>query len=81
MPGPNEQDAWACGGCGEGVLRPRDIAGTVMYHRDDLKVRIRQELVIPVCDVCGDMTLDDAQTSALDQALQDASAGGQSDSA
>lgn len=72
MPIHNEQNARPCGGCGEGVLRPRDIAGTVMQHRDDPRVRIRRGLVVPVCDVCGDMTLDESHTIALDDALEDA---------
>lgn len=72
MMNAKKQGARACGGCGEGLLRPTNIAGTVMQHRDDPRVRIRRDLVVPVCDVCGDMALDDAHTTALDEALEDA---------
>ena len=58
--------ARACGSCGEGMLRPASVAGMVMEHRDDPRVRIRRNLVLPVCDVCGDMALDAVQTDALD---------------
>lgn len=64
--------ARACGSCGEGMLRPASVAGMVMEHRDDPRVRIRSALVLPVCDVCGDMALDAAQTAALEEALEEA---------
>jgi hypothetical protein len=60
----------ACGGCGQGMLRPTSVMGMVMGHRDDPRVRIREELFLPVCDVCGDMALDGPQTAALDDALE-----------
>jgi hypothetical protein len=63
-------DGRACGGCGMGMLRPTNVAGMVMDHRDDPKVRIRDDLILPVCDVCGDMALDLAHTKALDAALE-----------
>jgi hypothetical protein len=61
----------ACGSCGEGMLRPTSLLGRSMDHRDDPRVRIRHELVLPVCDVCGDMALDEAQTDALENALEE----------
>jgi hypothetical protein len=60
----------ACGGCGMGMLRPTNVAGMVMDHRDDPHVRIRDDLILQVCDVCGDMALDLADTEALDAALE-----------
>lgn len=60
----------ACGGCGEGMLRPTNVAGMVMDYRDDPRVRIRDDLVLPVCDACGDMTFTHAQAAALDEALE-----------
>ena len=60
----------ACGGCGEGMLRPANVVGMVMGYRDDPHVRIRDDLVLPVCDACGDMALDEAQTISLDDALE-----------
>lgn len=66
------QKSRPCGGCGEGMLRPTDLSGTRMEHRDDPRVRIRQRLVLPVCDVCGDMALDEEQTAALENALDQA---------
>jgi hypothetical protein len=62
----------ACGSCGEGMLRPTSITGTTMEYRDDPRVRIRRDLVLPVCDACGDMALDEEQTIALDDALEEA---------
>lgn len=59
----------ACGGCGEGMLRPTNVVGMVMGHRDDSRVRILDELILPVCDVCGDMALNQEQTKALDAVL------------
>lgn len=60
----------SCGGCGMGMLRPTNVAGMVMGHRDDPRVRIREELALPVCDVCGDMALNAEHTDALDAALE-----------
>jgi len=54
------------------MLRPTNVAGFVMPHRDDPHVRIREDLVLPVCDVCGDMTFTEAQAAALDDALESA---------
>lgn len=72
MPNVAVMKARACGSCGEGMLRPTSVAGTAMEHRDDPRVRILRHLVLPVCDVCGDMALDAAQTAALDDALEEA---------
>lgn len=60
----------SCGGCGQGMQRLTNVAGLVMHHRDDPRVRIRQDLLLPVCDVCGDMALNLEQTVALDDALE-----------
>lgn len=60
----------ACGGCGEGMLRPTNVRGMVDEHRDDPRVRIRDDLILPVCDVCGDMTFTEEQAAALDDALE-----------
>jgi hypothetical protein len=72
MPNAIARAGRSCGSCGEGVLRPTSVAGMAMEHRDDPRVRIRRALVLPVCDVCGDMALDAAQTAALDEALEEA---------
>jgi hypothetical protein len=72
MPNVAVMKARACGSCGEGMLRPVSVAGMTMEHRDDPRVRILRELVLPVCDVCGDMALDAAQTAALEGALEEA---------
>lgn len=72
MPLAHADPARACGGCGEGHLRPMSIRGTTMPHRDEPRVRILRDLVVPVCDACGDMALNEAQTAALDAALEDA---------
>src|SRR5687768_898764 len=60
----------SCGACGVGTLWPTNVMGMVMRHRDDPLVRIREELVLPVCDVCGDMALNAEHTEALDAALE-----------
>ena len=41
-----------------------------MRYRDDGAVRIRSDLILPVCDNCGDMALDGPMTDALDEALE-----------
>lgn len=41
-----------------------------MNHRDDPHVRVRDDLILPVCDVCGDMTVTEEQATALDAALE-----------
>jgi hypothetical protein len=64
--------ARACGSCGEGMLRPTSLLGRILDYRDDPRVRIRHDLVLPVCDVCGDMALDEAQTDALEAELEGA---------
>ena len=60
----------SCGGCGMGMLRPANVAGMVMGHRDDPCVRVREDLTLPVCDACGDMALNEEDTDALDAALE-----------
>ncbi|HEX2079451.1 MAG TPA: hypothetical protein VHG08_17120 [Longimicrobium sp.] len=60
----------SCGGCGEGMQRETNVIGMTMAHRDDPRVRILDDLLLPVCDVCGDMALDEAQTIALDVVLE-----------
>jgi hypothetical protein len=60
----------ACGACAQGMLRPMNIKGTVEAHRDDPRVRVCDDLILPVCDVCGDMMLTEAQAAALDDALE-----------
>jgi hypothetical protein len=52
------------------MLRPTNVAGWVMDHRDDPRVRIRETIILPVCDVCGDMTFTQDQAAALDAALE-----------
>jgi hypothetical protein len=52
------------------MLRPTNVAGMVMGHRDDPCVRVREDLTLPVCDVCGDMTFTEAQAEALDAILE-----------
>ena len=46
------------------------MVGMVMEHRDDPRVRIRDDLILPVCDVCGDMALNEERTVALDAVLE-----------
>jgi hypothetical protein len=41
-----------------------------MRYRDDPAVRVRSDLILPVCDVCGDSALDEPMTDALDAALE-----------
>jgi C4-dicarboxylate-specific signal transduction histidine kinase len=53
-----------------GMLRPANVAGMVMGHRDDPCVRVREDLTLPVCDACGDMALNEEDTDALDAALE-----------
>lgn len=51
-------------------MRPQNVRGMTMGHRDDSAVRIRSDVILPVCDVCGDMALDEEMTNALDDALE-----------
>jgi len=51
-------------------MRPRNVRGMNMRYRDDPAVRIRSDLTLPVCDVCGDSALDEPMTDALDAALE-----------
>ncbi|HEV3050755.1 MAG TPA: hypothetical protein VGX50_10615 [Longimicrobium sp.] len=41
----------------------------VMGHRDDPRVPISEDLFLPMCDVCGDMTVTAEEAQALDDAL------------
>ena len=59
-----------CGTCGEGTIRPRNVRGMVMDHRDDPAVRVRSDLVLPLCDVCGEMIFTKESARALDEALE-----------
>jgi len=60
----------SCGACGQGMMRPKNVRGTTMGHREDPAVRIRSDLILPVCDFCGDSALDLPMTQALDEALE-----------
>lgn len=60
----------SCGACGEGMMRPRNVRGTMMGYRDDPAVRIRTDLILPICDACGDSALDEPMTDALDDVLE-----------
>jgi hypothetical protein len=60
----------ACGSCGEGYLEPTNIRGMKLEHRDDRALRIPADLVLPVCDRCGDMALNREQTVALEYILE-----------
>ncbi|HEU4883403.1 MAG TPA: hypothetical protein VFT45_14175 [Longimicrobium sp.] len=42
----------------------------VMGYRDDPEVLILDDLILPMCDVCGDIALDLGDTIALDAALE-----------
>jgi hypothetical protein len=59
-----------CGGCGEGYLQPTNIRGRKLDHRDDPAVLVLEDLVVPVCDTCGDMPLTLAQATELDAVLE-----------
>jgi predicted XRE-type DNA-binding protein len=52
------------------MLRARNVRGMVMDHKDDQAVRIRSDLVLPVCDVCGEMIFTKESARALDEALE-----------
>lgn len=60
----------SCSGCGEGMQRETNVVGMVMGHRDDPRVRILDDLILPVCDACGDMALTFEQVAALDAVLE-----------
>ena len=62
----------SCGSCGMGTMWLTNVRGTTMDHRDDPSVRIRTDLLLPVCDTCGDMAIDGSQSQALDAALEEA---------
>ncbi|HEU0299165.1 MAG TPA: hypothetical protein VFR37_06910 [Longimicrobium sp.] len=70
MMGNGASEGRPCGGCGEGMLRPTNIVGMAMDHRDDPHVRIRDDLILPICDACGDMTLTPSQAAELDAVLE-----------
>lgn len=61
-----------CGSCGRGTLRPTNLRGRALEHRDDPAVRVRANVVVPVCDECGDLALNAEQTRALEAALDEA---------
>ncbi len=62
--------ARSCSGCGLGMLRPTNVKGTVERHPDDPRVRIVDDLILPVCDACGDMTFTEEQAAALDDGVE-----------
>lgn len=50
-------------------MRPASVKGRAFAYKDDPAVLVRDEVVVPVCDLCGDIWMDEAQTKALDKAL------------
>lgn len=68
----NREGTRPCGACGRGTLRPKDMAWVRTGYRDDPRLCFRRRIVLPVCDRCGDMALDNVMAAALDEALEDA---------
>jgi hypothetical protein len=60
----------SCGACGEGMMRPRNVRGMIDFYEDDPAVRLRSDLILPVCDFCGDMALNEEMARALDRAIE-----------
>lgn len=61
----------SCGSCGMGTMWLTNVRGMVMGHRDDPRVQVRTDLLLPVCDACGDMAVDQTQARALDAVLDE----------
>jgi hypothetical protein len=59
-----------CPTCGEGKIAIRSAKGQSMSFRDAAAVVIARDVMVPLCDRCGEMLLDSEHTAKLDQALE-----------
>ena len=58
-----------CGTCGEGNFRETNVRGKSFPFKDEPAVSVGEDVILPVCDACGEMRLDAHQTEAFSSAL------------
>ncbi|HEV7587662.1 MAG TPA: helix-turn-helix domain-containing protein [Longimicrobium sp.] len=62
----------SCYFCGEGIIAPRNLRGSVLQYRDEREIPVEADVFVPTCDVCGESLLDDDTSKALDAVLEPA---------
>lgn len=58
-----------CPTCGEGHFRLASARGQTMYYRD-AEIELREDLILPTCDECGEHRLNEEDAKKLDGALE-----------
>ncbi len=59
-----------CGACGEGHFQQADVKGRAFAYRDERALVLRSSLVVPICDVCGELRESRAHADSLDILLE-----------
>ena len=59
-----------CGACGEGHFQQADVKGRAFAYRDERALVLRSSLVVPICDVCGELRESRAHADSLDMLLE-----------
>ena len=59
-----------CGVCGEGRFRQTDVKGRAFSYRDERALVLRSSLMVPVCEVCGELRESSAHADSLDLLLE-----------
>ena len=66
----NESKARVCPVCDEGTVESRNLRGVSVPFRDEPAVLIDEDLLVPQCDTCGEMLLNDRVAAVYDHVLQ-----------
>jgi hypothetical protein len=61
-----------CYFCGEGIIAPRNLRGSVLQYRDEREIPVEGDVFVPTCDACGESLLDEETSKALDAVLEPA---------
>lgn len=62
----------ACFSCDEGTIARRNARGMVVGHRDEPAVLIEEDVIVHLCDRCGEMLIDADSAARLDAVLEPA---------
>jgi len=59
-----------CPSCESGVIALRDAKGQTLPYKDSPGVTIVRSVLVPLCDQCGEMLIDEPAAAAMDEALE-----------
>lgn len=65
-----KRDAKPCYVCDTGTVRPTNLHGRTFDYRDEVELIFDEDLVAPVCDVCGEIYLKGADSDRFGSVLE-----------